>query len=602
MCAFAAVGSQLNGRLSPIRIGFAGIIALAALYGILTCLKPDKFRGGLALYWIGALAALLLLILLALSVENETLGRVLAYIRQAIPFLCFIVSGGLLTALFFRKEIGEILRAQRFVFGAVLILICALLLMGAFLPLRANYYPSHDYAIFSYFGQQILKGKIPYRDLWDHKPPVIFYLNALGLSLTRGSLLGIWILEVLFLFVGALIFFRILRKRFSESLSLCVTALGILHYVRVFDFGNYCEEFSLFFLLCAMGLWFLRKRGKRNAFALGLLCGLAFTCKQNTIGGWCAFLCMEGIRCLKSGEWKPFLKRFAAAAGGFLLVNLIWAGYFAANGALADYWDVAFRFNLIYSESGAENRLACAWTTLTFLPSVTPFLLAAFLCWPICLRSRKAEPLTQWALCALPIELVFAGLSGMNYQHYFILCIPAACVLLTAGTEMLSGKLPKWALCVLLIAGTLPLIRLYRENYAPRFPSAYTKARDYLLENTAPEDPVLVWGSRSAIYVMSERSAPTSYFNERPLYLFADKVETRQWDRFLSDLQADPPLKIIYTHDTALPFVRRENGECIFPSHAEYAQETYAWLCDHYKYETTINKDANDAWDVFSRQ
>ena len=55
--------------------------------------------------------------------------------------------------------------------------------------------PSRDPGVFLYIGAQILDGKVPYRDIWDHKGPVIYYIDALGLLLGRGSEWGVWALQ-----------------------------------------------------------------------------------------------------------------------------------------------------------------------------------------------------------------------------------------------------------------------------------------------------------------------------------------------------------------------------------------------------------------------
>lgn len=554
-----------------------------------------------------------------------------AFIQQAQPFLVFVIVCCICTVCLMistQRSAGtfsfrELVFANTIIPEAVLLFLACMLVFGAFLPLRDNYYPSHDSAIFTYFGQQILRGKMPYTELWDHKPPLIFYFDALGLKLTSGSMAGIWLLEFVLFYLGSLILLRLLKQRFPKWISVTVLSLGMLHYVRVLDFGNYTEELSLFFVICAIGLYFSRCR-KQNLFLFGLLngllCGLAFTSKQNTIGCWAALFLLTAVNMIT--DKKPDRIRKSAAywsltALGFLLINAGWVLYFASHNALEAYWDVAFRFNFIYSDRSTDSRLACALTTLTFLPSVSPFLLLGFLSWiPASVSLIKSakdfvrnNDLTVWAVLALPIELILAGLSGMNYQHYFILCITPVLILLCHALDLLTEKLlpQKWfikpCLIIVLCILSLPLIRCFSDNYMHRTPSSYTKVRDYLLSDTVPDQSILVWGSRTAIYVMSERYAPTAYFNERPLYLFPDAVQAKQWSELLSDLQRDPPQVIIYTHDTALPFIEDNGIGCTLPPYtADYAIPVYQYFCDHYRYETTINPEFNDAWDIYSRK
>src|SRR5215211_9133793 len=60
--------------------------------------------------------------------------------------------------------------------------------------------PSRDSGVFLYVGWRFLNGDIPYRSVWDHKPPLIYFVDALGIALTPGSLWGIWLLQLLFIF------------------------------------------------------------------------------------------------------------------------------------------------------------------------------------------------------------------------------------------------------------------------------------------------------------------------------------------------------------------------------------------------------------------
>jgi hypothetical protein len=46
-----------------------------------------------------------------------------------------------------------------------------------------------DSRIFLYVGEQLRQGATLYEDVWDNKPPTTFLLNALGLTLSNGSLL-----------------------------------------------------------------------------------------------------------------------------------------------------------------------------------------------------------------------------------------------------------------------------------------------------------------------------------------------------------------------------------------------------------------------------
>lgn len=572
--------------------------------------------------------------------DHPPVDHIIRYIRQAVPALIFfgfyLIQGSfVLFYLLFKleKRIGQTCRRiflnGRIVWQTALIFLACLLLMGAFFPLRKNYYPSYDYSIFSYIGQQIRNGKIPYLEIWDHKPPMVFYLDAFGLFLADGSLTGIWLLELFALFTGAFILFKLLSRFFPESITLSAVILIILHYVRVFDFGNYTEEYALFFQILALGLFFSRfwkTRPFLSGLTSGLLCGLAFTCKQNTIGIWVTFSIMEILSWIQwKKDRKEIIHRWIFFLFGLIAINGIWAFYFWNKGALQEYWDVAFLYNLIYSEQSAANRWATGLTTLTFLPGISIFLSSGFLSWLIVfirflnsLRMKSGSffgsienpPILLWAFLSLPIELLLAGLSGMNYQHYFILCFPPVCVLVIwlgmriydfLNTNM-KTQTAVFLVILLFIVTSIPIVSLYRENYNPRMPSVYTKTADFLKENTNKTDPVIIWGGGLASYVLAERSAPTRFFNVRPLYLFPGYVQEKQWSQFLYDLKQNPPRFIIYTNESYLakiPF--SDSGFCSELNLADYQLETYNFLCQNYQYRETINEGMNDQWGVFER-
>ena len=46
--------------------------------------------------------------------------------------------------------------------------------------------PTRDGGTYLYAGRLILRGELPYINIWDNKPPAIYYINALGLWLGRG--------------------------------------------------------------------------------------------------------------------------------------------------------------------------------------------------------------------------------------------------------------------------------------------------------------------------------------------------------------------------------------------------------------------------------
>ncbi len=70
--------------------------------------------------------------------------------------------------------------------------LCALIIAGT--VALTHGIPDRDSGEFLYVAQQILHGHVPYRDTWDHKPPAIFYIDALALLSGHGLHL-LWVVE-----------------------------------------------------------------------------------------------------------------------------------------------------------------------------------------------------------------------------------------------------------------------------------------------------------------------------------------------------------------------------------------------------------------------
>lgn len=561
-----------------------------------------------------------------------------AYLRQATPLSAYL---GVLTVTFAfsrpargERSIRTLLKVGRVVWQRYLIAAAALLVIGAYLPLRRNYYPSHDYSIFAYIGKRILAGGLPYVDAWDHKPPLIFYLNALGLWLANGNLVGIWVLEIVFVIGAALLMFALLRSSFNEWAALAAALGAVLHLARLLDFGNYTEEFAFLFQVAAVVLWMRTKNG--GSFGRwagsGVLMGLAFSLKPTLIGAWGGIGVMTLLDAFflaefpKETRFAPLIRQFGGLILGFIAVNLVWIGYFSAHGALGDYFSGAFTYNWLYAVKSGASRWATGWTTWTFLPSLSPFMAYGALCWlaavwRLLTQWRRGElaafvrgnRLAAWAALTLPIEVFLAGLSGMNYQHYFIPLMLSYSILIAAGMtwawSWLSARIPKMerfaapVLTLLVLAASLPMARMIAETYQARNPSAMTRTGDFLREATDPDDRVMIWGGSAAPYLLADRISPSRFFIVKSLYDFAAEVGESRWEIFLSEMAANPPKFIVYIPDGRMGHVPLDAEGFCAPDIAVIPGEAraFAQLCPMVRYRETINEGAIDAYGVFER-
>lgn len=241
--------------------------------------------------------------------------------------------------------------------------------------------PHRDSGIYLYIGSEILDGKTIYVDVWEHKPPFIFYINALGLLIFGGSPWGIWALEVLFLFLTLLLGYLTLRRKLNPIPSLLITTAVFLTTYQYMS-GNYTEEYSLLFQAAIIFI-FLKDKENRHTFLsyflIGILTGILFNIKQTYIDVTAAIIILILLEMLLTNKWKNIKLLFGIGVG-FLIPNLFVFLVMLFNNALEAWWKTAFVFNFAYSDIGLLEKIN-AFLNLIKSNSKYPFFVSTGLVW-----------------------------------------------------------------------------------------------------------------------------------------------------------------------------------------------------------------------------
>ena len=126
-------------------------------------------------------------------------------------------------------------------FFFVLIGVLGVLLPVSPLNMRLVYL---DSGVFLYTGWRILNGAVPYLNVWDHKPPVVYYINALGLALTHNSRWGVWVLELIALYIAAYIAYKLIKDIFGQIPALLSSLFWLMSLALILQGGNFNFHFK----------------------------------------------------------------------------------------------------------------------------------------------------------------------------------------------------------------------------------------------------------------------------------------------------------------------------------------------------------------------
>jgi hypothetical protein len=220
-----------------------------------------------------------------------------------------------------------------------------------------------DQSIYAVVGDGILNGRMPYRDLWDFKPPGIFLVHALGQALFGKHMFSARLLEVVAL-LGGVMCLRSISQQFFENrtVGLVGGAVGALIHAQLdFWHSGQPETFGVAFTWLALWLT-LRESGKRVhwvALGVGLAFGAAALMKPPLGGGAivAAAYLAQRARSQERGIRRALLLSGLVGAGAALptLASLLW---FWARGAYAEmYWTLG-EFTPGYTALSWEGRRA----------------------------------------------------------------------------------------------------------------------------------------------------------------------------------------------------------------------------------------------------
>ena len=197
-----------------------------------------------------------------------------------------------------------------------------------------------DANIFFTMGKSMLSGKVLYRDVFDHKGPVLYLLYGLGWLLDHTGFIGVFVLEIcgfaVFLGLGPCTA-ELLRGKPLHPVW-CLVPAAAVAACRAFSHGGSAEELLLPFLAAALYglvkcLTANRQMPLRTVALQGFLCGCALLLKYTVLGfylAWVAVLAVLNLL-LSPARWAGALIGMVCISVPMLLLCLAIPGAFGGG-------------------------------------------------------------------------------------------------------------------------------------------------------------------------------------------------------------------------------------------------------------------------------
>ena len=407
--------------------------------------------------------------------------------------------------------------------------------------------PTLDASVFAQIAEQMRAGDMPYRDVFDHKPPGIYLAEA-----AVGSLLPwvdpwprAWALTVVATFATLVMLAARLGSGSRPAAVLALAAVAPALGAHAFAQGGGYTE-SLAVLPATAGLLLATKHPQpsaRAAAASGSLVALAVATS--------VFLVTAGLGALVALLACGARVREIAA---FLLGGLIITGglvaWIAVAGALPDASEQLITYNRTYVIGPALDRPGLQATVLAVSAMIAPAIAVAAMRVGGLVRYRRIEPIELGALAWTASALVAITVQRQFFGHYVLpLAAPLAILAAPAMRGLLSllstpglRRASAYAVLGVSFAVPAPFIAALEPGPVRSDPVESVAAS---LPATIPDgSSIFVWGNEPYLYLRANR-APAGRF----IYLFPMTHPRFATPALIADHLADwevhPPAAIV---------------------------------------------------------
>ena len=467
----------------------------------------------------------------------------LTYIYTA-AFCALIVAG-----FFFRKNGNNSTSKVTDLCFCVVAALIASTFFSVF-PLTKTYTYT-DSSVFLYIGKMMQKGYVPYKDLFDHKGILLYFIQFLGTSLTPNSFLGVWVVEVIHMVFTATLIFKITGLFTEDKIVryLSVIAVAVMCGMNTYEGGNFTEEYALPWITMALYIFLKYFKNFEYRFSEIVWRGIGFAAvamlRINMAVIWAVVMPIILIRMLVKKQWKDIGNCALGFGVGIAIILLPILGYLLWTGSLKDFISCYFVFNFGYSDGGS-NWAAVSSAIVKGIENL-PYAVAALVLslWPN-IKDRRYG----LNLFVLIVSLYFAHMSGRYYQHYGMILLPMLSVLFACGfqnlyqllsvNEKVKFRLRLPGTVIMIPCLTLAMFagfflqykwaNLIRESMMQS--GGVAQLTEYIKENSGEEDDVLIVGNDTKYYLLADRFTENKYFYQTPPIKINDEI----YEEFMTEL------------------------------------------------------------------
>ena len=332
-----------------------------------------------------------------------------------------------------------------------------------------------DSAYFQVIGKMWSKGIVPYRDVFDHKGPLLYFINAVAHSTNQPRII-LPAIQTVFMFISMFSAYYLFEK-YVSIYKRRLLVIYFLFYLTILGCGNMTEEYSVPFIMIAFCFeipWIIdnmdnHRKDVKHPQYIALIDGLCIGIIGMLIIKNALPIVLVDIAIIVYlvilKQWNNLFNNLICGMLGVIIAVSPFVVYFILNNAFEDLFYDMILFNVEYMRSSASVNQDISLKILYFLIPEFLMILAAIKC--ILSRNYIIGGVAVWISATLSIFL----LGGYRFKHYFIIGIPLMVVAFILIFTNNQNYIVVNAVCIM-ICGLIIITSVFRLK---SFIKAYTK-------------------------------------------------------------------------------------------------------------------------------
>lgn len=443
---------------------------------------------------------------------------------------------------------------NQIIYVALIMLAILISLHSSISPINSNGYITTDVSVWTNIAKRMCQGEIMYKDFFDHKGPILYFLYYIG-YLFKGCL-GIWIIELICNVINVIYIYKISKLILKDNVkSLIIVAICMCFLSGLCVIENPCtESLSLPFILISLYMFIeyildINKFSCKKSFYSGICFAIVLLLRPNIATVWVVYYIYIFIKLIRLKQIKCLINIILFSFMGVIIVFIPIVIYLLKNEAFLDFVKTYLLFNIKYANNKENNIIEVISYFIIYTNNIIGIVGTIYI---IFLGMKTKININQYKLLKVNfiyfiVTFYMAIMPQRIYMHYLIPMMPTLIVALAICLDYIktSKEVDKIiTVSVLFVCSVISVYYIKEISYEKSNYISYIKEiSNKVQELTKEEDNVLVLGNKTIIYLISNRNYTGKYLYQMPIANQNEEISKE----IIEDIKYDLPELIVNT-------------------------------------------------------